>query len=64
MGIDKQTLEQAPGFDKDNRTDMADQSWGTRVYCHYGYKPYWETNTGERASDVADKENRKDVERW
>jgi sporulation protein YlmC with PRC-barrel domain len=42
LGVDKSVLERAPGFDKDNWPDMADPTFGTSVYRHYGYKPYWE----------------------
>ncbi len=44
LNVDKQMLENAPGFDKDNWPDMADPNWGSQVYSHYGYKPYWESN--------------------
>jgi sporulation protein YlmC with PRC-barrel domain len=40
--VDKRTLETAPGFDKDNWPDMADHSFASRVYSHYGAKPYWD----------------------
>jgi sporulation protein YlmC with PRC-barrel domain len=46
LNVDKATLENAPGFDKDNWPDMADPSWGSQIYGHYGYTPYWETETG------------------
>jgi sporulation protein YlmC with PRC-barrel domain len=42
LDVDKSVLERAPGFDKDNWPDMADPTFGTTVYRHYGYKPYWE----------------------
>ena len=42
MNVDKKVLENAPGFDKDNWPDMADPTFGARIYKHYGYKPYWE----------------------
>lgn len=42
MNVDKSVLEKAPGFDKDNWPDMADPAFGTKIYQHYGYKPYWE----------------------
>jgi sporulation protein YlmC with PRC-barrel domain len=48
MDVDDETLKSAPGFDKDNWPDMADPSWGSQVYSHYGYKPHWETAAGER----------------
>jgi sporulation protein YlmC with PRC-barrel domain len=42
LNVDKATLENAPGFDKDNWPDMADPSWGSQIYRHYGVQPYWE----------------------
>jgi sporulation protein YlmC with PRC-barrel domain len=42
LNIDRAKLEQAPGFDKDNWPDMADPSWGSRIYSYYGSHPYWE----------------------
>jgi sporulation protein YlmC with PRC-barrel domain len=42
LNVDKQRLEAAPGFDKDNWPDMADRKFGTEVYDYYGYTPYWE----------------------
>jgi sporulation protein YlmC with PRC-barrel domain len=41
LDADKETLESAPGFDKDNWPDMADTSWGSKIYQHYGQEPYW-----------------------
>jgi sporulation protein YlmC with PRC-barrel domain len=42
LNVDKALLENAPGFDKDNWPDMADPTFGSNLYRHYGYKPYWE----------------------
>jgi hypothetical protein len=42
LKLDKKQLENAPGFDKDNWPNMADSTWGTNIYKHYGYTPYWE----------------------
>jgi sporulation protein YlmC with PRC-barrel domain len=42
LNVDKTRLENATGFDKDNWPDMANPTFGTTVYQHYGYKPYWE----------------------
>jgi sporulation protein YlmC with PRC-barrel domain len=42
LDVDRVTLEKAPGFDKDNWPDMADQAWGNRIYTYYGSRPYWE----------------------
>lgn len=41
LDVDKQTLESAPGFDKDNWPDMNDTTWGAKVFSHYGATPYW-----------------------
>jgi sporulation protein YlmC with PRC-barrel domain len=45
LDVDKSRLENAPGFDKDNWPDMADQSWGTQINQYYGTTPYWEDET-------------------
>jgi len=38
----KETLESAPGFDKDDWPDFSNRDWGTHVHAHYGVRPYWE----------------------
>jgi sporulation protein YlmC with PRC-barrel domain len=57
LNVDKEQLENAPGFDKDNWPDMADPQWGSQVFQHYGYKPYWEGESG--ASGMGDAERRR-----
>ena len=42
LNINKQQLENAPGFDKDNWPDMADPNWGTEIYNYYGKRPHWD----------------------
>jgi len=42
LNVDKTRLENASGFDKDNWPNMADPTFGTTIYRHFGYKPYWE----------------------
>ncbi len=46
LNVDKQRLENAPGFDKDNWPDMADESFRQQIYDYYGSKPYWSENRG------------------
>src|SRR5580692_714291 len=41
LDVNKKTLENAPGFDKDNWPDMADTAWGSAVFQYYGATPYW-----------------------
>ena len=42
LDVDKQTLESAPGFDKDNWPDMTDSTWGSEVFRTTEPTPYWE----------------------
>lgn len=41
LNVSKETLEQAPGFDKDHWPETSDQTWLGDVYRYYGYEPYW-----------------------
>ena len=52
LDVDKATLENAPGFDKDNWPDMANQSFGTEIYKYYNSKPYWDEDVA--SSSVRD----------
>jgi len=45
LDLDKQTLENAPGFDKDDWPDMADPLWSKELHAHYGRSPYWTINS-------------------
>jgi sporulation protein YlmC with PRC-barrel domain len=46
LNVDKQVLENAPGFDKDNWPDMADPTWGSQIFKHYGYTAEWDDRAG------------------
>jgi sporulation protein YlmC with PRC-barrel domain len=41
VDLDKQTIEDAPGFDKDNWPDPSDVGWLNKVYDYYDRQPYW-----------------------
>lgn len=41
LDVDRERLENAPGFDKDSWPDTSDQAWQIEVYEHYGATPYW-----------------------
>jgi sporulation protein YlmC with PRC-barrel domain len=41
LDIDKETLEEAPGFDNDDWPDNPTHEWLTDVYSYYGHQPYW-----------------------
>jgi len=42
LNADKETLEGAPGFDKDHWPSMADPQWAREVHSYYGSRPYWQ----------------------
>jgi len=43
LDVDKETLKNAPGFDKDHWPDASDSEsgWLVDIYEYYGYSPYW-----------------------
>jgi sporulation protein YlmC with PRC-barrel domain len=41
LDVDKDRLENAPGFDRDPWPAMADESWATAVHEYYRTQPYW-----------------------
>lgn len=42
LNVSKESLKDAPGFDKDDWPDMADVTWQTNIHAYYGTKPYSE----------------------
>ncbi|HJR54865.1 MAG TPA: PRC-barrel domain-containing protein [Gemmatimonadota bacterium] len=42
LDVDRERLEQAPGFDKDEWPDSADLDYRRAVFVYYGHDPYWE----------------------
>jgi hypothetical protein len=40
--VNKELLEQAPGFDKDNWPSPDNRQFALEVYKYYGRVPYWE----------------------
>ena len=55
LNVDKKLLENAPGFNKDNWPNMADSTWATSIYKHYGYTPYWEEASGTTSTATRDR---------
>lgn len=43
LNVDKEQLENAPGFDKDNWPGKVDyeDGWLLELYSYYDYPPYW-----------------------
>jgi len=54
LDVDRKTLEDAPGFDKNNWPDMAAESFGTTIHQHYGRTPYWEHDVTDAGDYVGD----------
>jgi hypothetical protein len=42
LNVEKEILQNAPGFDKDNWPMTTDRAWISEVFSYYGSKPYWE----------------------
>ncbi|MBS0001226.1 MAG: PRC-barrel domain-containing protein [Cyclobacteriaceae bacterium] len=47
LDIDKETIEDAPGFDRDNWPQHPDYDFIDRVHTHYGYDPYSTRHSGD-----------------
>ena len=41
IDLDKETLKDAPGFDKDNWPDSTDMDWLSEVYVYHEVEPFW-----------------------
>jgi len=54
--VDKERLETAPGFDKDNWPDFADPNWQNTINSYYGTKSYTDSTTSTRDSTRSGKE--------
>lgn len=42
LDVDKERLQNAPGFDKAHWPAMADSQWASNIHTYYGSRPYWE----------------------
>jgi sporulation protein YlmC with PRC-barrel domain len=56
LNVDKERLETAPGFDKDNWPDFADPNWQNTINSYYGTKSYTDSTTSTRDSTRSGKE--------
>lgn len=45
LNVDRESLESAPGFDKDNWPDMADPTWQNKISSYYGTTSHSEQDT-------------------
>ncbi|MBI5444038.1 MAG: PRC-barrel domain-containing protein [Deltaproteobacteria bacterium] len=42
LGLDRERLEKAPGFDRDHWPKMGDFKWASEIHWYYRAPPYWE----------------------
>ncbi len=42
LNVEKARLSDAPGFNKEQWPNMADQTWASQIHSYYGTKPYRE----------------------
>ena len=47
LNVDKDQLKGAPGFDKKNWPNFADEQYATTTYKYYNVTPYWQTEGRE-----------------
>lgn len=45
VDVEKDLIENSPGFDKDNWPGGEDSEWLTQLYSHYGQEPFWRTSS-------------------
>jgi sporulation protein YlmC with PRC-barrel domain len=63
LDVDRNTIENAPGFDKHHWPDMADRSFADTIHEHYGQTVYWEhevTDSGDYVGD--DRQTNRSIE--
>ena len=41
LNVEREQLEEAPGFDEDNWPKTEDRDYVMRIYKYYSYEPYW-----------------------
>jgi len=48
LNVDKDRMQNAPGFDKNNWPNMADAEWGQTVHTYYDQQDYWKRRQAMR----------------
>ena len=41
LDVEREQLEETPGFDEDNWPKTGDREYMMKIYKFYGYEPYW-----------------------
>jgi len=45
LNVPQKTLKDAPGFNREDWPDMANQEWAREIHYYYQQVPYWEEKT-------------------
>jgi sporulation protein YlmC with PRC-barrel domain len=53
LSVEKESLQNAPAFDKDRWPDMSDRRWGNSVHAFFETTPYWEDERADAGRDQA-----------
>jgi sporulation protein YlmC with PRC-barrel domain len=61
LDADKDRLQNAPGFDKDNWPDMANPEWGQTVHTYYGQQDYWQQRQSRQRAQSSTAMNERSV---
>jgi len=48
LGVDKDTLQNAPGFDKSSWPNMASPHWAEEIHAYYGQQDAWHRRQAQR----------------
>lgn len=57
LNVDKDRLKSAPGFDKSQWPNFADEQWATNTHKYYNQTPYWQSKTAKEAADYRERWN-------
>lgn len=61
LNVDKDRMQQAPGFDKDNWPNMADAQWGQSVHEYYGQQDYWQQRQNKQQAQSSSAMNQQSI---
>jgi sporulation protein YlmC with PRC-barrel domain len=61
LDADKDRMQNAPGFDKDNWPDMANPEWGQTVHTYYGQQDYWQQRQSRQSAQSSTAMNERSV---
>jgi sporulation protein YlmC with PRC-barrel domain len=61
LDADKDRMQNAPGFDKDNWPDMANPEWGQTVHTYYGQQDYWQQRQSRQRAQSSTAMNERSV---